>query len=808
MPEPDMSEISVKFSTPVNASLAYTKEKAKQINQLLTGFSEVSRTYTTINSGMDVGKHKASIRVLLQDKQLRQRSQQELIAEFRHELANVYGITVDSVTPAKEALGSLKPIQLSLQGNDTRVLAELAENFEQRLAQVPGVIDIESSIKSNRPTLSVHIDREQAADLGLSVSRIAMLLRPLLAGEVVTSWQAPDGENYDFLVRLPENQRTNQEDLSLLGMTSGMLNPLTGQPEIIPLGQVSYFAETQAAAQINRRNGYREVLFSANVNGRPAGDVGADIEQLVASMDWPKGYRLVTQGANKDMAESVGYAKTALLLGMIFIYMLLATQFNSFLHPLTIMMSLPLSLIGVFGALLLFGSSLNMFSIIGIIMLMGLVTKNAILLVDLIQKLIQQGAPREQAISQAGQTRLRPILMTTAAMIAGMVPLAVGLGTGAEQRAPMAHALIGGLITSTLLTLIVVPVVYSYLDDLKRSTARLFARMPVARVEKEMIHLGDEHPVGKDYSGMWYEARLKQGIDDRMLFGVYEKNQEQPIWYYASHRFYDGLAILGEKLLPRYGTSVEVLPRGKDDHAPSLKEWWHAQKTQLTAPKANVQWRRLNPALRHKAVPMPYTFLLNEYDTQRIEERAKAAGVSSTQWLLWTADKALRRILLQPTATSSWVYPVNLRGATDRQRDSMNQCGGFMLNIAPDMDAQQLHQQVRNRMARLDHWSQWWLMSIGRLVGQSGVNLIYRGMNPRPGQFVGSYSNLGAWEVPDVKGLVAAAPCSPSYPVSVTTAVCNGRRSFSVRLHPVVGADEDVSRKVLALWRAEALKAA
>ncbi|HNI62922.1 MAG TPA: efflux RND transporter permease subunit, partial [Agitococcus sp.] len=190
----------------------------------------------------------------------------------------------------------------------------------------------------------------------------------------------------------------------------------------------------------------------------------------------PAGYRFETEGANKDMAESAGYAATALLLAIIFIYMVLGSQFNSFLYPVAIMTSLPLSLIGVFMALFVFRSTLNLFSIIGIVMLMGLVTKNAILLIDFIKVAIEKGDDRTHAIMMAGRTRLRPILMTTMAMVMGMMPLALGLGDGAEQRAPMAHAIIGGVITSTLLTLIVVPVVYTYLDDIKKLVKRALTK--------------------------------------------------------------------------------------------------------------------------------------------------------------------------------------------------------------------------------------------------------------------------------------------------------------------------------------------
>jgi HAE1 family hydrophobic/amphiphilic exporter-1 len=473
VPEPDLSEISIKFSTPVGSTLAYTEQKTAQVAALVRRYPGVLDTYGTINTGMDIGKHKASLRVLLKPKRERALSQKELINAFREQLRAVSGIEVNSVAPAKETIGSLKPIQISLQGNDMQVLQRLAAEFERKLGGVSGLIDLESSLKASRPTLSLQIDRERAADLGLSVGRIGSALRPLIAGETVTTWQAADGENYNVRVRLPEALRQSAGDVAALPVASGRINPATGQPEMITIGQVASIREGISAAQINRRNLFREVLFSGNVIGRPAGDVGADIEKVAAGIVMPAGYRIVTQGANNDMKESVGYAVTALVLGALFIYMLLGAQFNSFLHPLTIMTALPLSLVGVFVALFVCRSSMNMFSIIGIVMLMGLVTKNAILLVDFIQELIHGGLPREKAILVAGKTRLRPILMTTAAMIAGMIPLALGLGEGAEQRAPMAHALIGGLLTSTVLTLVVVPVVYTCIDDMVIAFPRL-----------------------------------------------------------------------------------------------------------------------------------------------------------------------------------------------------------------------------------------------------------------------------------------------------------------------------------------------
>lgn len=475
VPEPDMSEIGVKFQTPAGSSLEYTQQKVLQVDAIIRQYPEVIASYATINTGMNVGKDHAGIRVKLKPKAERERSQKELTRDLRQRLSRVGGITLTSVAAAKEAVsGGLKPIMLSVQGDDLEQLRKISDEIVAGMRKINGLVDIETSLLAPKPTVAVNIDREQASDLGLSVGRLGATLRPLLAGDDVTTWQDASGENYDVNVQLPRMERRTVSDLGALPVASGVRDPVTGAQNMVTLGQVVRISETTGAAQINRRNLFREVMIQANVEGRPAGDVGVDIKKLQDSIKLPPGYRFETEGQNKDMEESIGFAVSALLLAVIFIYMLLGSQFNSFLHPVSIMTSLPLSLIGVFAALFLFGSTLNIFSIIGVIMLMGLVTKNAILIIDFINVAVKAGQERSEAIMNAGRTRLRPILMTTSAMVMGMVPLALGLGEGAEQRAPMAHAIIGGVITSTLLTLIVVPVVYTYLDDLKRLTFRLF----------------------------------------------------------------------------------------------------------------------------------------------------------------------------------------------------------------------------------------------------------------------------------------------------------------------------------------------
>jgi HAE1 family hydrophobic/amphiphilic exporter-1 len=300
------------------------------------------------------------------------------------------------------------------------------------------------------------------------VGAITSSLRTLVSGQTMGNWRADDDQNYDVKVRLAPNARDSRADIERLGLVVGnaAATGADGSARIVRLSQLADITDTTGANQINRRDLNREVEITANVSGRAMGEVAADIRRILDAQAFPPGYGYRFGGSTKDMQESFGYAVSALALGIVFIYMILASQFKSFLQPLALMSSLPLTLIGVVLALLLFRSTLNMFSIIGVVMLMGLVTKNAILLIDFAIRSREQGMERTAALLHAAHVRLRPILMTTLAMIFGMLPLALALSEGAEQRAPMGQAVIGGVITSSLLTLVVVPVIYCYLDDL------------------------------------------------------------------------------------------------------------------------------------------------------------------------------------------------------------------------------------------------------------------------------------------------------------------------------------------------------
>ncbi len=466
VPEADLAEIMVQMNTPVGSSLEFTQTKAQQAEAALREFPEVIYTYATINTGTTPGKNYATIFVRLLDRGQRAASQKQLQTPMRARLQQIAGIEVTNLG-VYAPVSSGKPLQVSVQGADMAEIERLSRQVKALMGKIDGLVDIDSSLKAAKPTVAVRVKRELASDLGVGVGRIGEALRPLLAGEAVSSWKAPDAENYDVKVRLPRGERENRGDLGRIYLASNQTGA-EGNPKMVALRQVADFVPTLGATQINRKDLTREVLVTANALGRPAGDLGKEIVAQLAKVPTQPGYRFVMGGSTKDIQETMGYALSALLLAIIFIYLILASQFGSFLQPVAIMMSLPLSLIGVLLALLIARSTLNIFSIIGFVMLMGLVTKNAILLVDFTNQLRRGGQDRLHAILEAGRIRLRPILMTTFAMVFGMIPLALGIGEGSEQRAPMAHAVIGGIITSTLLTLVVVPVIYTYLDDLAR----------------------------------------------------------------------------------------------------------------------------------------------------------------------------------------------------------------------------------------------------------------------------------------------------------------------------------------------------
>ncbi len=476
VPKADYSETSVSFYTPVGTALETTEARARQVDAILRQLPEVLYTVSTINTGQAQGRNYVSVFVRLVDRQKRQRSADQMSVPLRERLNQVAGISVTHVG-LLDAVGGGKPISLSIQGPDLAELQRLTSQLMLRMVQVPGLVDLDTSMKPPKPTVAIDVKRDAANDLGLSVGSITNTLRALLAGQTVGDWRAGNDQTYDVKVRLAPEARANPDDLARLGLVLG-INP-DGSTRSVRLAQVADVRPGFGATQINRRDLNRESELTANTSGRALGEVSADLRKLLEATPLPPGYSYRFGGSTKDMQESFVFALSALALGVVFIYMILASQFRSYLQPLALMSSLPLTLIGVVGALLLWRSTLNMFSIIGVIMLMGLVTKNAILLVDFAIRARADGMERSDALLMAAKVRLRPILMTTLAMVFGMLPLALALTEGSEQRAPMGQAVIGGVITSSVLTLVVVPVIYCWLDDLGQWVRRkLFANAP------------------------------------------------------------------------------------------------------------------------------------------------------------------------------------------------------------------------------------------------------------------------------------------------------------------------------------------
>ncbi len=473
VPKADFGETNVTFNTPLGSSIETTEMRAKQVDAILREAPEVRYTVTTINTGQAQGRIYASVYVRLVDRKDRKYSVEQMSVPLRERLQRVPGINVTHVG-LLDAIGGQKAISLSVQGADLNELQRLSNTLTQRLSGVNGLADLDTSMKPNRPTVAVNVKRDAASDAGLSVGAITNALRALVGGTVVGNWRAGDDQNYDVRVRVAPKERDSTDDLQRLGLMAGT-NP-DGGARIVRLAQVADVTPSFGANQINRRDLLREVELTGNVTGRSLGEVSADIKKVLADVPLPPGYAVRFGGATKDMQESFGYAITALGMAVVFIYMILASQFKSFLQPLALMSSLPLTLIGVVLTLLAFGSTMNLFSIIGVVMLMGLVTKNAILLIDFAIRSRDAGLSRRDALLHAADVRLRPILMTTLAMIFGMVPLAFALTEGSEQRAPMGQAVIGGVITSSLLTLVVVPVIYTFLDDLAAWAKRMVSK--------------------------------------------------------------------------------------------------------------------------------------------------------------------------------------------------------------------------------------------------------------------------------------------------------------------------------------------
>ncbi len=459
LPPQDQSQFVVQFETPDGSSLAFTRDKAEQIGATLRALDGVDYTYTTVGAGQTGTVTSGEAFVSLVGAGERDATQQEVQAAAREALAPIFGVT-SSVLDAGALGGAAAPLAVEVRGPDVEGLQALAARVEAEVAALPDVVDVQNSLGQPRPEYRIDVDRDVANELGLTVGQVAGTVRPVLAGQDVTTWQDPTGEERDVVVQVAPALRQSVEDVARLPIAT----PAGG---VVPLSQIARIEEGTAPSQIDRSDLQR----TATISGSPApglsvSEATAAIQARLDQVDIPAGYTVGFGGETEQLAETTGNVLQALLLAIILIFLILASQFESVAQPFAIMASLPLSLIGVLVALLVTNDTLNMMSMIGVILLFGLVVKNAILLVDNANERRRAGTDRFRALVEAGQVRLRPIVMTTLAMIAGMLPSALALGEGGGFRAPMSRAVIGGLISSTILTLIVVPVAYTYFDDM------------------------------------------------------------------------------------------------------------------------------------------------------------------------------------------------------------------------------------------------------------------------------------------------------------------------------------------------------
>ena len=462
MPADDQGRYLIRLETPINYSLPRADREMEMVDEQIRKRPEVQSTFYVTGSQLTPDVNKSIIYVNLKERKERTIAQIDSMKAVRDEFISVPDLK-SSTEPIAMVGGGFRsvPIQLMIQGRDLDDINKRTLAIKDEFAKLPGIVDVDTSIEIGKPEVRVRIERDKAANLGVSAASIGNTVNTMIGGEIIGKYKdEKEGERYDIKARLIPTERQQPASIDKLWVRSS-------DGELVRLSDVAKIDTGTGPTVITHYNRQRAATLFANTEKSvPVGEAIKDLDRIVAKNMSPE---LSTRyvGMADAMLDAFKNIAFALIIAVIMVYMILAAQFESFVHPFTIMFSLPVSLIGAMGLLMITGERINIFSLIGIIMLMGLVTKNAILLVDYTITLRHRGMGREEALLKAGPVRLRPIIMTTAAMVFGMLPTALKMGEGAESRAPMAIAVIGGLITSTLLTLVVIPVVYTLVDDLE-----------------------------------------------------------------------------------------------------------------------------------------------------------------------------------------------------------------------------------------------------------------------------------------------------------------------------------------------------
>jgi HAE1 family hydrophobic/amphiphilic exporter-1 len=472
VPKSDESRFMVRVEAPTGSTLSYTDDKMQKLEHLILTMPETKSIFSTLGEAPRKEVNKGTLLVALKDRSERKRSQQQIMDELRDKVRDIPGFKayVENFEPISVGGRRSAPLQVDIKGPETKELERISNQIMGEIVKRPGIVDVSSDLELTKPEVKVFIDRNKAADVGVDIREVSSTVLQMIGGQEVSKFKDIErAKRYDVRVRLVRDQRMNPEDITQISIR-------TPKGGLIKLAQVVNVDEGIGPNLINRKDRLRSTtIYADTVGDKKLGEAIAEVEDL-AKKHIPSGYSYSFFGQAEVFRESFPYLIIALVQAIVIIYMVLAMQFNSFLHPLTVMLALPLSTAGAFGALYVTGDTISIISMIGMITLTALVVKNSILLVDYTNTLRERGMERNQAVLQAAPVRLRPILMTAVTTILGVLPVALGYSAGGDLRAGMGRATFGGMFASTLLTLFVVPVAYTLLDDFQKGAKWVFSR--------------------------------------------------------------------------------------------------------------------------------------------------------------------------------------------------------------------------------------------------------------------------------------------------------------------------------------------
>jgi len=476
LPKMDAGQIAVDIQMDRGTSLERTGAFVQEVEGVLAGIPEVQTVFSSVGSAgrsSFVSAYQpdiARLQVMLVPRTQRQRSADEVADEVRRLLRELPGakVKVSSVDPTMAAMRTSSPISIAVRGSDLSVLRDIAERLAGEVRQVEGTREVDTSLSAGYPEVQVKVNRQLAQSYGLTPAQVVQAVKTSLQGQVATRYRTAEDE-YDIRVRLRKDAREDLYHLSNLAIAAP-------SGAVVRLADVASLVTTTGPVQIDRREQDRVVTVTGEIAGRDLRSVTNEIKERAARVQLPPGYSIEFTGSDKEMMESFQSLTMALGLAVLLVYMVMAIQYESLLYPFVIMFTMPTTVIGVVLSLFITGYRFSVPAFIGLIMLAGIVVSNGIVLVDYINTLRRRGVERTQAILTAGPVRLRPILMTALTTILAMLPLAIGIGEGGESQAPLATVVIGGLTVSTFLTLVFIPVVYVYFDDLGQKITARFNR--------------------------------------------------------------------------------------------------------------------------------------------------------------------------------------------------------------------------------------------------------------------------------------------------------------------------------------------